>query len=1109
MDNKDQNAAGLPLAPTPIQLGRGTGKGSGEPAPSAPTPPLLGAGGINPDGKGLSGFVQRYRKAILLLVVVLCLGGFYASQALPVAIFPDLAAPRIIVTADAGNTPIPTVLANITRPLENAVAGVPNVTKVSSLTQRGGDELDVNFNWGTDMPATLQLVQARIAQLQASLPAGTTVAAERLNPSVFPVMGYSLYSSSVSPQELRRLALYTLRPRLLQVPGVREIAVQGGDTPDFLVQLHPTALLARGVSVSDVEAALSKNNEVNSVGYYDQSFLRYQVLVSGLFKTAKDIGNVTVAVKNRVPVTIGEIGTVTHGVEAHTVETSGDGHPAVLLSIIKQPTGNTVQVSDGIKKALADANVVLPPGITITNYYDQSEIVVSSQHSVLEALILGGALALVVLMLFLGNLRTAAIVLIILPLTIVIAFALMKVLGQTMNIMTLGALAVALGLVIDDGIVVVENMWTELESGKERSEAIAAGLQAITPAMVGSSLTTMAAFLPLTFLNDLTGQFFGPLALVMIATLTISLALALLLTPILAGWLLPQKAAAHDARKPNIFARVLGFFPRQFDKIVRVYARALRWCLAHKAVVIVLLLPIGLGTFLLYRSIPTGFFPEFDEGGFILDYQLPAGTSLAESSAVSGQIETVLAQTPEIANWSRQTGAQAGFDITTQNVGDMTVRLKSNRTRDINAIMDDIRGQITAKYPAADVDFHQTLQDNIGDIAGNPNPVEIKIFGPDQATLEDLAQKVNDAISKQPYIVGSLSGIVHSNPESVLNVNTAEAQRYGLTTDDITQAVSAALQGVEPTQIQQGEQAVGVRVVLAHPGQALTPELLPNILIASPVTGGDVPVSEVATVGSAPGASQGTRENQRPMISVTASLSGKDLGSGTQAVKAVVSKEVTLPPGYTIEYGGLYASQQQSFAELGQTLLITMMLVFTLLVFQFRSIRQAAALLLAAILSLFGVLAALSLAKTPLNISSFTGAIMIIGIITENGIVLFAFFNGLRSEDPHSDLVAQIQKAGEERLRPILMTTIGAILALLPLALGLGAGAALQKPLAIAVIGGLSVSTLFTLIVAPVLFVALEGLTRPKAEAKPGKPSKSQPPPPVKSTAEPMTLEKG
>ena len=371
-------------------------------------------------------------------------------------------------------------------------------------------------------------------------------------------------------------------------------------------------------------------------------------MVSGLFHTVSDIENVTVAVKNRVPVTVGEVATVTRGLEPRTIETSGNGHDAVLLNVIKQPIGNTVQVSDGIKAALADARSALPPGITVSNFYDQSEIVLESQHSVLESLIIGGVLALVVLTLFLGNLRTAGVVLILLPLTIVITFALMHLLKQTMNIMTLGALAVALGLVIDDGIVVVENMFHELEQGKEKSEAIAAGLGAITPAMVGSSLTTMAAFLPLTFLNDLTGQFFGPLSLVMIATLAVSLALALLLAPILAAWLLPARAHQDkdSKHKPSFVSRLLGFFPRQFDKIVTWYAGVLGWSLRHRIVILLALLPVAGGTFLLYRHLQTGFFPEFDEGGFVLDYQLPAGTSLAESSRVAGQIETELGQNP-------------------------------------------------------------------------------------------------------------------------------------------------------------------------------------------------------------------------------------------------------------------------------------------------------------------------------------------------------------------------------------------------------------------------------------------------------------------------------
>ena len=1029
------------------------------------------------NNKGLSAWVRRGRKAILLVVVLLCVGGFYASQSLPVAIFPDLTAPRIIVTADAGDTPIPTVLANITRPLENAVAGVPNVTRVGSLTQRGGDELDVNFSWGTDMASTLQLVQARVAQVQADLPPGTTVTAERLNPSVFPVMGYSLYSNTVSPQELRRLALYTMRPRLQRVAGVREIAVLGGDTPDFLVQLSPAALTARGVTAQDVETALAKNNQINAVGNYNQSFLRYQVLSSGLLKSAADIAALTVAVKNRVPVSVGDVGTVTRGVEPHAIETSGDGHAAVLLNIIKQPTGNTVQVAQGIKSALAGLRADLPPGVTLTNFYDQSEIVLESQHSVLESLVVGGVLALFVLMLFLGNLRTAAIVLILLPLTIVITFALMRLLGQTMNIMTLGALAIALGLVIDDGIVVVENMFSELESGKSRPDAIAAGLKAITPAMLGSSLTTMAAFLPLTFLNDLTGQFFGPLALVMIATLLVSLALALLLTPILAGWLLPKTVGHEGAhgKKPSILARVLGFFPRQFDKVVRVYTRLLGWCLAHRPVVLVSLLPVALGTFLLFRSLETGFFPEFDEGGFVLDYQLPPGTSLAETSRAAGDIEGIFAHTPEVAAWSRRTGAQLGFAITTQNAGDMSVRLKQNRARDINAIMDDIRRQIAARYPAVQVDFIQTLQDQIGDIAGDaPSAVQVKIYGPEEPTLEGLATQTDTLLAAQKYVVDDNPGIVHSDPEAVLSVNTQAAGRYGLTADDITQAATSALQGTEPTRVQEGEESVGVRVRVASLGETLGPGLLPHIPIASPVTGGPVPLSEVARVQIRPGTAQVTRENQRQMIAVTASLSGRDLGSATADIQRLVAQRVHLPAGYSVEYGGLYASQQQSFAELGTTLLIAILLVFTLLVFQFHSVRQAVALLMAALLSLLGVLGALKLTGTPLNISSFTGAIMIVGIITENGIVLFDFFNRLRRENPDADMAALMTRAGSERLRPILMTTIGAILALLPLALGLGAGAALQKPLAIAVVGGLLVSTVFTLLVAPVLYVAME-----------------------------------
>lgn len=1024
----------------------------------------------------LSSFIWKYRKAALLLIALLGALGVYFAGHLPVAIFPNLTVPRIIVNADSGDTPIPTMLANVTRPLENAVAGVPGVTTIKSTTQRGGDELDVNFAWGTDMQAALQKVQANVTQVQSGFPTGTHVDSELLNPSVFPIMGYSLTSKTLSQQDLRHLALYTLRPRLLRVPGVRQISVLGGDTPNFRVEINPTALLTRSVTVQDVEDALSKNNVISSVGSYDQAYLRHEVLVSGLLQTPADIARVTVAVKNRVPVTIGEVATVTRGVEKRTIATSGDGQDAVLLNVIKQPDGNTVQVADGIGQALAEVKSSLPPGVHFSLFYDQSQIVQEAQSSVIEAIVVGGVLALIVLMLFLGNLRAAAIVLTLLPLTLLITFGLMKALGQTLNIMTLGALAIALGLVIDDGIVVVENIFHALESGRPRRDAISEGLKAIIPAMIGSSLTTMAAFLPLTFLSGVTGQFFGPLALVMIATLFVSLVLSLCLTPLLAEWLLPKEVTHPTGR----IARIMAFFPSLFDHVAHGYAWLLTACLRRRAIVLLLLLPVAFGAYILFKNVQTGFFPEFDEGGFVLDYQLPAGTSLAETDATCKKIEAILAKTPEVAAWSRRSGAQLGFDLTTPNAGDMSVRLTNKRTRDITEVMDDVRSQIKAQVPAADVDFGQILQDNVGDIAGSPRPVEIKIFGDDTATLQDLANKVDDSLGKLPYVVDHNPGIVGSGPETVVNVNTERAQRYGLTAQDITGAATAALNGASPTSVQEGEEAVPIRVQLTHSDDVSSPLFLPSIPIASPVTTGVVPLSVVADVAIRPGTPQIGRENQRQRIAVTAGLSGRDLGSATLDIQQHIRREVPLPSGYNIEYGGLYASQQESFGQLALVLALAVLFVFSLLVVQLHSFRQSFALFAAALLSLSGVLLGLFLTHTQLNISSFTGAIMIVGIVTENGIVLFDYMNYLRREAPERPLPEVILDAGRQRLRPILMTTLGAILALFPLALGLGAGAAMQKPLAIAVIGGLSVSTLFTLLVAPTLYVTLEGLTRRK-----------------------------
>jgi len=1035
--------------------------------------------------------IWRHRKAVLTLVVIGCLLGGYFAFHLPVAIFPQLTVPRIIVSGEAGDIPVETTVTQVTRPLEAVISTVPGVEKVASTTSRGSNGIDVTFASGTDMELALQRVQSKISQEMPSLPPQSHVSATIVNPSIFPIMGYSLTSDRYDLSALRQMATQTMRPRLARLPGVAQIRVTGGDVPEFLITVSPAALAAHGLTMQQVEDAIASANNITSVGKFEHSYQRYEIFVSGLLRDENDLRNVTITTQSLTPITVADVATVTRSTREPTVLASGNGKPSVVLNVIKQPDANTIQVASEVRGELAQLQKTLPAGVSTSMFYDQSQIVAESESSVVESILVGGVLALIVLILFLGNMRAATIVLLLLPLTLLTTFTLMKFLGETLNIMTLGALAVALGLVIDDGIVVVENMFIQLEQGKSRLAAIASGLHTITPAMIGSSLTTMAAFLPLTFLGSVTGQFFAPLAIVMVATLFVSLMLALFLTPLLADYLFPSMFHPHSeaAKTPSRVQKVLLFFPAIFDKVAAWYQRFFVWSLNHSLVILLTLVPIMLGTYGLFTHVQTGFFPEFDEGAFVIDYKMPAGTSLQETNLAALQVEKVLGKTPEVAAWSRLTGALSGsgLELTEQNEGDILVRLKKQRSRSASDIMSALRSKIEGAQPKLQVDFAQMLQDGIGDIAGSPSPIEVKIFGDNTEKLVTLAHQAGNIISGVPGVVDEDDGVVDSGPEMLVRVNGANASRYGLTTGDVSAAAQAALRGTVATAIQQGEQNVDVRVRGQQPPGNVDEQTLPDVPIAAPVlkstsgvpNSGTVPLSDVASLQLQQGTPLITRENQQQMFAVTARLEGRDLGSAMKDVQTRITQKLNLPPGYHVEYGGLYASQQQSFAQLGMVLMLAFLLVTTLLIIQFRSFRQALALFVAAILSLFGVLLGLFITRTPLNLSSFTGAIMIVGIVTENGIVLFDFFNHSRVKNPEMPLIEAMANAGQMRLRPILMTTLAAILAIFPLALGLGAGAAMQKPLAIAVIGGLSSAIFFTLVVAPVLYVASERLKGP------------------------------
>lgn len=1016
----------------------------------------------------LASLQARYAKALLFLVLIACLLGLMALRSVPTSIFPQLDIPRIKILADDGDIPPDRVTVQVTKPLEQALSSVPQIRRIHSTTSRGSAELTADFAWGTPMLETLNLANTRLAEVRSTLPAGVTLRTELMRPTVFPILGLSLTSKQTDPSELYDYALYTLRPELTKINGVSEVRLVGGHAREFWVNLEPSRLRAHGLSLTQVEDSIRASNTVTAVGQFDERYHRFAVLSVNQASDAEGIARVVVAAKEHTAVRVGDLGTVSRGYTPQNVAVSAAGETAVLVNVLRQPEGNTLQIAHEVRATLARLNASLPAGTKVQYFYDQADLVQEAVSSVGEAILIGGALAAFVLILFLGNFRSAAVVLTVIPASILITFGLLALLGQTINIMTMGALAVALGLVVDDAIVVVENIYRHLQDGYPATEAVGRAMKEIGPAMGASSLSTIVTFVPLILLSGITGQFFAPLALTIVLTLSVSLVLAVLIAPILAvRWLRVTGSTTPGEQHEEAQGRLM-------LAVSRVFERVLTTVLRNKTTFFLLLLPALFGVFILFTRLETGFMPDMDEGGFVLDYKMPPGTSLAETDRICRQIEEKLGETPEIQAYSRRTGAALGFHLTYPHDGDFLVRLKprAQRKRAVTAIMDELRDQLHEEVPGVEIEFAQILQDLIGDLAGAPKPIEVRIFGDDIKTLQALAPEVGKRVKAVKGVVDEFDGVAQSGPEVELTVEPQQAAAVGMTPESVSAAVNTALYGdVVTTLVQNGERQVPVRV-LSRRGPPRGLADLQQLQIITP-SGTTVPLATVAKIRRTEGSTETERQGLRPMLAVTAQLSGRDLGSAIVEIQQQL-KTLSLPPGYIIEYGGQYESQQESFRQLLLILGIVIVLVFLVMLFYFRSFEEPLALFGAAVASLSGVVLALTVTHTPLNIGSITGAVMIIGIVTENGIFLFDYTRQLAKREtmPLDELLVY---AGKVRLRPKLMTILTAILTLFPLALGIGAGAELQRPLAIAVIGGLSMSTLFTLILAPALYSALWG----------------------------------
>ena len=1010
-----------------------------------------------------------HAKPIIFVILTLIASGVYLAFTIPVSVFPSTNFPRIVIGVDNGVAPIDQMLVAVTRPIEEAVNSVQGLQKVTSITSRGSVEVDLYFAWNVDMFQTLARVNSALGRVQTTLPPGAKVTANPLTFAVFPIIGYSLTSTTLPQTRLWEIATYDVKPRLNQLLGVSTVVIQGGQEPEFEIRPDPAKLLETSVTVPAIVDAVKRSNLIDSPGLIENNHQLVLSLVSGQARTPEEISNIVVkSTTAGVPVRIGDIAAVVNSIKPVYTAVTANGKPAVLLNVNRQPDGNTVTIANEVHAEMEAIRATLPKGVAIQPFYDQSEIVNDSISSVRDAILIGLVLASIILVLFLRDWGTSLVAGMVIPATIAVTFIALRLIGQTFNLMTLGGLAAAVGLVIDDAIVVVENIVMHRDAGQNRAQAIRSALAEITRPLLGSTITPIVVFLPLIAITGVTGVFFRALAVTVGTALLTSLGLALTWTPTLSHYFMRKKRGEAAEKKPAEGHETKGWLGR----VVKSYDRVLRFALAHGAALAVVLVVLVAASYFCYRGLGSDLLPEMDEGGFIIDYIMPAGSSLAETSTVITGVESILRTVPEVENTSRRTGLQLGLaQVTEANTGDVTVRLKRKRSRAGQEVIADVRAKIKERYPLLDVEFIQLLQDMIGDLTSAPEPIVVKMFSQDQNLLKVWAARAGDELKKITGVVDVLNGIENtvSGPAITFQVDPVSAARAGFTPEEIELDASAIIQGEPtPTPVVVNDRAYTIRVRYPDEARKTLESIRDTMLVSS--SGKSATLGTLATLVQIPGQSEIRRENLQRNVAVTARLEGLNLGDAMVAVKKSIAG-LHIPPAIRVAYGGAYEEQQRSFHDLVTVLVLAVILVFTVLLFEFGNFAAPVAIVSSALLSTSGVFLALLITKTTFNISSFMGLIMVIGIVAKNGILLLDADQRFRAEGMGA--VEAMVQAGERRLRPILMTALATVAGMIPLALALGAGSQMLQPLAIAVIGGVAASMVLSLVVTPAVYYFL------------------------------------
>jgi CzcA family heavy metal efflux pump len=963
-------------------------------------------------------FFITYKNPLTVIIALIIMGGIFVYGKLQTSLFPEITFPKIKIIADAGLQPVNKMMVTVTQPLENAIKQVPDLADIRSITSRGSCEISAFMNWDANVDLSQQRIESKIAQVRNALPADLQITVEKMNPSILPVIGYTLETNSNSRTaiDMRQVALYTVKPFLSQVEGVAEVRIIGGKQKEYWLTLNPQKMSTLGITPDALTTALAQTNFIQSNGYLSDYRLLYLTVTDATVHSLEELKNVIVSNNGKRIVQLKDIAEVKINEGVEYTKINANGRSGLLVAIMKQPNSNLITISKAMEAKVEELKKILPSGVTIRPYYVQADFVNESVKSVTDSLWIGLALAIVVAIIFLRSVKASATILITIPVTICLTLISMYFVGYTLNIMTLGAIAAAIGLIIDDAIVVVEQIHrTHEEHPDEPTKTVVQkAIHYLLPAMIGSSLSTIVIFIPFELMSGVAGAYFKVMTNTMIITLVCSFFVTWICLPVIYLLLTREKPVRQKKKEEK---------PHE--------VKQQKWVsfFIHKPwISFIIVILLGISIWLILPQLQTGFLPEMDEGSIVLDYNSPPGTSLEETDRMLHQVEKIIDKIPEVEAYSRRTGTQMGFFITEPNSGDYLIQLKKKRDRSSDEVIADIRKQVESSQPGLVIDFGQVIGDMLGDLMASVQPIEIKIFGDNIDKLHQLSEQVGSTIEGIEGTADVFNGIIISGPSVSIVPNSLALAQYGLTPQSLQSQIQLALQGSNVGSILEKEQLSAIRILYPNSnGQSV--EGIKHLQVFLP-SGRLMPITTLASVQVNPGDAEIERENLQSMGVVTGRLENRDLGSTMKEIQQKVSSELVLPQGYHIEYGGAYAEQQQSFHELLMILITSSLLVFGVILFLFKDFLVALVILLIAVLGISGSYMALYFTNTALNVGSYTGLIMIVGIIGENAI--FTYLQFRESLHQNGSVDDSIIYSISTRLRPKLMTALGAIIALMP-----------------------------------------------------------------------------